>query len=320
MPQNMPDFVQDELIFMTLAGSNMYGTNTPDSDIDKRGVCVPPKNVVMGFARNFDQQNFEGEDTTVYSLMKFMKLCLENNPNIIELLFAPEDCIQHMHPTWEKLMERRDEIISAKCYYTFTGYAHSQLNRLRGHREWLRNPPTHQPTRDEFGLKEAGSGLVAAVKGVDLAEVSPEALMVVEKEKRYKAAVRRWKDYERWKKERNPARAKLEAAHGYDTKHALHLLRLLRMGHEILTTGKVNVRRPDAEELLAVRNGIYTLDQLLEIVEDLKAKLDKVYEDKTYVVPFGPPKIEMSDFCVELHEYHWARDFMVVDGATGESA
>jgi len=305
MPQKMPKFVTEDLIFMTLAGSNMYGTNTKDSDIDLRGVCIPPKNVVMGFARNFEQQNYENEDTVVYGLTKFMKLCLANNPNIIELLFAPEDCIRTMTPTWEKLRERRDEIVSAKCYHTFTGYAHSQLNRLKGHREWLRNPPTHCPAREEFGLKASGQGLKQATKGVDLAEVSPEALMVIEKEKRYRAAKRRWDDYQRWKKERNPARAKLEAAHGFDTKHALHLVRLLRMGYEILTTGKVIVRRPDAEELLAIRNGLYSLDELLEIVEALKLKLDKVNEDKSYVVPFGPPHQEMSDFCVELHEHYW---------------
>lgn len=302
----MEAFVQDELIFMTLAGSHMYGTNTPDSDIDKRGVCVPPKNVVMGFAREFKQQNFEGEDTVVYGLMRFMKLCLENNPNILELLYAPEDCVQVMHPTWEKLLERRDEILSAKCFHTFTGYAHSQLNRLRGHREWLRNPPTHQPTRAEFGLKEAGSGIVKVAKGVDVAEISPEALVVIEKEKRYKAAMRRWDDYQRWLKERNPARAALEAKFGYDTKHALHLVRLLRMGHEILTQGKVIVRRPDAEELLAIRSGCYGIDELLEMVDKLEAEVKKVYEEKTYVVPFSPPNQEMSDFCVELHELHWS--------------
>ncbi len=42
---------------------------------------------------------------------------------------------------------------------------------------------------------------------------------------------------------------------GYDPKNAMHLLRLARMGHELVTTGQVNVRRPDAAELLAVRRG-----------------------------------------------------------------
>jgi uncharacterized protein len=301
----MRPFVTDDLIFMTLAGSHMYGTNGPDSDIDKRGVCIPPRNVVMGFARNFDQQNYENEDTTVFGLMKFMKLCLENNPNIIELLYAPDDCIQVCTPIWEKLRERRDEIISAKCYHTFTGYAHSQLNRLKGHREWLRNPPTHQPTREEFGLTQAGQGVREIAKGVDISTISPEALVIIDREKAYKAASRRWTDYQDWMKERNPKRAKLEAAYGYDTKHAMHLMRLLRMGYEILTTGQVIVRRPDREELKSIRGGLYSLDELLEKVDELKTKLDAVYEAKTYVVPFGPPHQEMSDFAVELHDTYW---------------
>ena len=309
MTQKLPAFVKDDLIFMTVAGSNMYGTNTKDSDIDKRGVCIPPMEVEMGFSRNFSTIKFENEDTEVHSLKKFMDLVSQNNPNIIELLYAPDDCIQVITPTWERLRERRDEFISAKCKFTFSGYAHNQLKRLKGHREWLRNPPKAQPTREEFGLKEAGSGLVQAVKavkGVDVTQISPEAAMVIEKEKRYKAAMRHWENYQRWIKERNPARAKLERAHSYDTKHAMHLVRILRMGKEILTTGKVIVRRPDAEELLAIRNGKWSLDELLEYVENLDAEIEAFYEKGEFAVPHSPPKVEMSDFCVELYRNYWS--------------
>jgi hypothetical protein len=299
-------FVTDDLIFMTLAGSHMYGTNGPDSDIDKRGVCIPPRNVVMGFARNFEQQIFEGEDTVVFGLTKFMKLAIEANPNILELLFAPEDCVLKTSPIWAKLLEHRDKFVSAKCYHTLVGYAHAQLSKIRGHREWIKNPPTHKPTRQEFGLQEAGSGVVSVSKGVDLTEVSPEMLVLLDKEKRYKATLRRWDDYQRWREERNPARAKLEAKFFYDTKHALHLVRLLRMGHEVLTTGKLIVRRPDAEELLAIRHGAMTYEQLMELIDPLKTKLDEIYESGSYVVPFGAPKEEISDLCVELHELYWS--------------
>ena len=321
--QQIPDFVKNDLIFMTLAGSHMYGTNTVDSDVDKRGVCIPPAVIELGFARKFETIKFENEDTEVHSLKKFLKLVEENNPNIIELLYAPDDCVLTMTPAWEKLREHRDEFISAKCKFTFSGYANSQLNRLKGHRAWIRNPPTHQPTREEFGLKEAGSGMVKAAKGVDLAEISPEALVVIEKEKRYKAAKRRWDDYQRWIKERNPARAKLEAAHGYDTKHAMHLVRILRMGKEILTTGQVIVRRPDAEDLLAIRNGKWNIDELLEYVEGLDAEINDIYrrmypnpkkdpeplaeEDRLVpILPHSPPKTKMSDLCVEIYLQHWS--------------
>ena len=126
----MRKFVEDNLIFMTLAGSHMYGMNTPESDIDKRGVCVPPKDVLLGFNKEFEQQEYPGEDTVVYSLKKFMYLASNCNPNIIELLYVPEEAIISRHPIWDELTEHRDEFLSAKAYHTFTGYAMSQLKSM----------------------------------------------------------------------------------------------------------------------------------------------------------------------------------------------
>jgi hypothetical protein len=66
-------------------------------------------------------------------------------------------------------------------------------------------------------------------------------------EKRYRAALKHWDSYQTWQARRNPARAALERSHGYDTKHAMHLIRLMRMGLEALQTGELRVRRDDAE-------------------------------------------------------------------------
>lgn len=41
--------------------------------------------------------------------------------------------------------------------------------------------------------------------------------------------------------------------YGYDTKNAMHLLRLLRIAKKLLSTGRVNVYRPDRQFLLAVK-------------------------------------------------------------------
>ena len=50
---------------------------------------------------------------------------------------------------------------------------------------------------------------------------------------------------------------------GHPANWALHLVRLLRMGIEILTTGDLQVWRHDADELLAIRNGAWTYEQLI---------------------------------------------------------
>lgn len=73
---------------------------------------------------------------------------------------------------------------------------------------------------------------------------------------------------------RNPARAALEAQHGFDTKHAMHLVRLLRMGCEVLGRGEVVVHRPDATELLAIRHGAWSFERVVAEAQDLLAALE----------------------------------------------
>jgi hypothetical protein len=315
----MRDFVESNLIFMTIAGSVMYGTNTSESDIDKRGVCVPPKSVLLGFANEFDLQEYPNEDTVVYSLKKFMKLASTCNPNIIELLFAPDETIITTSPVWEILRKRRHEFLSAKAYNTFTGYAIGQLKRIRTHRAWLLHPPTHKPTRKEFGLDGRGQGLRELSKGVNVAEIDSDVIRVIEKEKRYKNALAQWNQYNNWKKNRNPKRSALEAKHGYDTKHASHLVRLLRMGKEILTTGDLTVRRKDASELLAIRNGKWTYDGLMANIEPLWEELETIYKEHLYVVPSESDKDKLSLLCAELHELYWNSDVPINTGSRKDS-
>jgi predicted nucleotidyltransferase len=109
-----------------------------------------------------------------------------------------------------------------------------------------------------------------AVRALHLPEAVAEVLNA---ERRYRAALKHWESYQSWKAERNPVRAALEARHGYDTKHAAHLLRLMRTGLELLETGELRVRRPDAEGLAAVRDGSSTFDELLAEAASLEAKM-----------------------------------------------
>ena len=84
----------------------------------------------------------------------------------------------------------------------------------------------------------------------------------------------RWEQYWEWKRNRNETRSALEEQHGFDTKHAMHLVRLLRMGYEAVTEGVIRVKRPDAEELLSIRNGAWTYDQIVEYAEDMNSLVE----------------------------------------------
>jgi uncharacterized protein len=104
----------------------------------------------------------------------------------------------------------------------------------------------------------------------------PESLtMALNAERRYRAALKQWDAFQTWQRQRNPARAELERRHGYDTKHAMHLVRLMRMGLEALETGDLRVRRPDHAELSAIRDGALSFEELEELAGDLQARIER---------------------------------------------
>jgi predicted nucleotidyltransferase len=98
----------------------------------------------------------------------------------------------------------------------------------------------------------------------------PHIVAAMNAEKKYRGALKQWDAYQSWKSNRNPVRAELEQRHGYDTKHAMHLIRLMRMGVEILATGDLRVRRQDAADLVAIRDGALTFDELSDLAVTLQ--------------------------------------------------
>ena len=99
--------------------------------------------------------------------------------------------------------------------------------------------------------------------------LGPPGAIVKFNEKEYKQAKENHTNYWKWKRDRNPQRSELEEQFGYDTKHAMHLFRLMRMGQEILETGFVLVKRPDAAELLDIRNGKLSYEEIVEYGEHM---------------------------------------------------
>jgi hypothetical protein len=127
---------------------------------------------------------------------------------------------------------------------------------------------------------------------------------VMVQERKYSQLKREFDQYQSWKQNRNRKRFELEEKFGYDCKHAYHLVRLLRMCKEMLLTGKVIVKRPDREELLAIRNGAWTYDQLIEYAKTEEKSLDELYLP-TQVLPKTPNQIKLDELCVDLVEKHF---------------
>ena len=149
-------WMEKNTIFLTVHGSIAYGLNTPESDIDVRGVCIPPKEYLHGFNKTFDQAILEAPhpDCTIFSLKKFFSLTSANNPNTLELLFVePEDHI-YVGDIGRILLDNRDAFLSKLIKERYIGYSKAQAHRIKNHRRWLLNPVEAPPSRQEMGLPE----------------------------------------------------------------------------------------------------------------------------------------------------------------------
>lgn len=306
--------VDAHTIFLARSGSHAYGTNLATSDEDFKGVCVPPKEFVLGPFYAFEQKeelvsNGHSYDRTIFALSKFVKLAADCNPNIIELLFTDEEDWVKCTPLGRKLIDHRDLFVTKKAKWRFMGYAHSQLKRIRGHRSWLLNPPQKKPEPEDFGLpKDKKLISTSSMGAIDEASAKGysfgvEAETIIQRQKQFASALQQWTQYQNWKKSRNEARAALEAAHGFDTKHGMHLLRLMRMCVEILSGEGVKTKRPDAEELVAIRQGALSYDELLEEARALEVKCEALFE--TSALPKAPNLVKLTALSVELHEEFW---------------
>lgn len=245
------------LLFSVRAGSRSHGLGTAESDEDSRGVCVPPPRYLYGLS-HFEQWESDGGDHVVYSLQKFVRLALDGNPNIIEAFYVEDGDRLFTHRLAEPMLAGRDQFLSKKVGVKFGRYAIHQLQKIERHYRWLTQDPPPKPEPWDFG----------AVAGENSPKFPDTAA-----ERAFRGAVKHHSAYQEWRRNRNPKRAVLEEQHGYDTKHAMHLCRLLKMGIEILATGQVLVRRPDADWLRSVRNGALGYEALLGWVKSAEAEL-----------------------------------------------
>lgn len=128
--------------------------------------------------------------------------------------------------------------------------------------------------------------------------LSEQFIEITKNERRYSGAMKEWESYERWKTNRNPARAEIEKKYGYDTKHGMHLVRLMRMGREILAGEGVHVRRPDAEELLEIRRGSWSYDKITSWAETQEKALEEAYLKSP--LPSGPDHAKLDALLITV--------------------
>jgi hypothetical protein len=133
------------LIYEVVSGSHSYGLQSAESDTDLRGVYIIPANERIALSETVEEIGDEKQNEKYYELKKFFLLASQCNPNIIELLWTPEDCIRLCAPAMKKIIANRDKFLSLKAFDTFSGYAYSQIKKASGKNKMVRNPQPDKP-------------------------------------------------------------------------------------------------------------------------------------------------------------------------------
>lgn len=118
----------------------------------------------------------------------------------------------------------------------------------------------------------------------------------------YSVYCKKYKEYWEWVEKRNEERYKTTMAHGknYDSKNMMHVFRLLLMAKEIATDKKVNVFRNDREFLLAIKQGKFEYDELLQKAEELKNELPYLYQSSG--LPDEPDIKKINQLLIKIRE------------------
>jgi predicted nucleotidyltransferase len=139
------------IIYEVIGGSHAYGTQNADSDKDIRGIFIYPQDKKTLFNDHPQEIADDTQDIKYYELEKFMKLASENNPNIIELLWIPDDCILYKDARMDILLANRDNFVSQKARHTHAGYAFAQIQKAKGKNKKVNNPkPVERPVKEDY--------------------------------------------------------------------------------------------------------------------------------------------------------------------------
>jgi predicted nucleotidyltransferase len=227
----LPGNVQYE----TIMGSTAYGVSSETSDLDVYGWAIPMKEDIFphlrgevpGFGKRaerfqvYQEHHVEDRDAlaghgrtydlTIFGIVKFFALAMENNPNVIDSLFTPTTCVLHSTRVGNLVRENRRLFLHKGAWPKFKGYAYSQLHKL-------------------------------AIK-------QPQG-----------------------------KRAELVAEHGYDTKFAYHVVRLIGEVEMILMEGDIDLQRNN-EQLKAIRRGEWTEERLRAWFAEKESHLERVYAE-----------------------------------------
>jgi predicted nucleotidyltransferase len=271
-------------------GAHLYGTATPDSDLDYKGIFLPtkeelllgrvPKSHNYSTGREESRNTKNDIDIELYSFHYFIKLACDGQTVAMDMLHAPENMILQKSKIWDAIVKNRQKFYT-KNLRSFIDYARRQASKygIKGSRinaalqvlEILKKEDSSKKMREVwnqlprvehcYDVDPAPNGMRQyQVCGKSFQESATIGYVIPIVEKFYN-------DYGR--------RAKLAAENkNIDWKAVSHALRAAYQTKEILTENTINFPLRTADFLVKVKQG--KLDYLSEVGPVLEVLMEEV--------------------------------------------
>lgn len=310
----------NNIILLTLGGSHAYGTNTETSDIDIRGVALNKPQELLGLSE-FEQFIDLETDTTIYSFNKIIKLLLNCNPNVVEILGCRDEHYFILSEEGKMIKDNVSLFLSKIAFSSFGGYANAQLRRLQ-----------NALARDNYPQSEKEKHIAGSIENqmvhfnnvytrfkessinIYLDDTNKEGFdkeiyMDIDLKhyplRDFKAIYSEMsnvvKDYDKLN-HRNKKKTEISL-----NKHSMHLVRLFLMGIDILSgAGVCTYRDKDLDLLMSIRQGNYMKedgsyrDEFFELVDKLEKDFQYAYKNST--LPQTPDMKKVEEFVIEINK------------------
>lgn len=118
----------DHIIYRCIVGSKAFALDNESSDIDRRGIYLPPAEVHWSLYGIPEQLENKDTQECYWELQKFLILALKANPNVLECLYTP--LVEITTPIAEELLAVREIFLSQLVYQTYNGYVMSQFKKM----------------------------------------------------------------------------------------------------------------------------------------------------------------------------------------------
>jgi len=294
-------------------GSFLYGTNTPTSDEDYSGVFMPDENMVFGFDRTEQvdlssvsklengKNDADAVDKVLYEFRKFVKLSLENNPNVLEMLFINSDNLLFANRYGHELLENAHLFPHKGLKERFLGYAFSQKHKMVIRTDSFHSLSNAQEFLNDFIKTDYERKML-------LAELLPKKLpFFTEKGNHIQLGdlslmksfqLRKVKKIVDERLEKATNRTGLMDKYGYDVKFGSHLVRLMLEGIELLKTGRLTFPLKDRELLTDIKLGKYKMFEILQMSEELEKEVESLAEKSS--LPSRPRYAEVQELTKKM--------------------